>query len=420
MIGMRSDLVIVVIAHNEGEIADYTMKSLFVAVKSLKEEGITYEFLINIDNGSQETINYFKKYRNDRGIKINYTNYGDPGLARNYAARIARGKYIAMIDADDAVSENWFAEAISMLEKEDDLVLAHPEYEMRYTEQSLVSIDKRVDLKNNWEDQLALLLGNRWCSVVVGKKEIFAKNKYSQSVNGFGYEDYFFNCEVVFSGVRNRVIKNTSAFCLVKRRSVTSDTHRKSLVLPYCELFSFDDLRRRMDKYGLPVYDSDLKIEKVPKQIAQQAKDYYMINHSFVAAMKQLGAVELRVDGVYECIEIGVKFCRMIDGLKLKYLSGRMVIINNLVDYAESRGESWDIIVAMRHCDNVPKDNLIDFWSVFGAYPEWVKDELMTRILVQLEIKEIVLPPNDVFMGQWVEKHQAYIRGNSIMVTRMI
>ena len=50
---------IVITAHNEGLLAHKTILSVLSAFEGLKEEGISTEIIIHIDNGDKETKDYF-------------------------------------------------------------------------------------------------------------------------------------------------------------------------------------------------------------------------------------------------------------------------------------------------------------------------------------------------------------------------
>ena len=59
---MKPLLSIIVTAHHEGLIAHKTMRSIERAVSLLRDSDISYEIIISIDRGDEETIRYFSNY----------------------------------------------------------------------------------------------------------------------------------------------------------------------------------------------------------------------------------------------------------------------------------------------------------------------------------------------------------------------
>ena len=171
--GIEIDLSVAITAHNEGLVAHKTMRSVFRALEKLKEAGITYEVIVHIDFGSKETVEYFSRYRHDENIKIYENQYGDLGLSRNYVTTKARGKYIAFLDGDDLVSDNWYLEAIRLLESTKDEIVVHPEAVLTFGVEQPNVITLQSDSYNIEKDTLVLLGENRWCSVAVAKKTVF-------------------------------------------------------------------------------------------------------------------------------------------------------------------------------------------------------------------------------------------------------
>ena len=55
-------LSIIINAHHEGLVAHKTMKSVERAVKKIEEASISYEVIVSIDRGDDQTIDYFNNY----------------------------------------------------------------------------------------------------------------------------------------------------------------------------------------------------------------------------------------------------------------------------------------------------------------------------------------------------------------------
>ena len=65
-------LSIIITAHREGLVAHKTMKSVERAVKKIEEASISYEVIVSIDRGDDQTIDYFNNYT---GLPIHNLSY---------------------------------------------------------------------------------------------------------------------------------------------------------------------------------------------------------------------------------------------------------------------------------------------------------------------------------------------------------
>ena len=123
----RYDLTVAITAHNEGLVAHKTMRSILEATKKLEEKNISYEILIHIDNGDQETLDYFDTYKNSNNVLIFKNKFGDLGSSRNFLVQKASGEYISFLDADDLVSDNWLLVAYQTIKESPFEIVVHPE-----------------------------------------------------------------------------------------------------------------------------------------------------------------------------------------------------------------------------------------------------------------------------------------------------
>ena len=93
-------LSIIITAHREGLVAHKTMKSVERAVKKIEEASISYEVIVSIDRGDDQTIDYFNNYTG-LPIHIYQWDHGDLSSSRNSAIKKAHGQFVSFIDADD-------------------------------------------------------------------------------------------------------------------------------------------------------------------------------------------------------------------------------------------------------------------------------------------------------------------------------
>ena len=71
---------------------------------SLSDSDFRFELIVIDDNSDDESHQHFKLAMNEarfKGVVERVLELGGPGIARNLGTRIANGKYILFVDADD-------------------------------------------------------------------------------------------------------------------------------------------------------------------------------------------------------------------------------------------------------------------------------------------------------------------------------
>ena len=82
-------------------------KTITDCLRSLILQSYTDIEIIVVDDGSvDQTINMVKNFKKENIILIHQENRG-PGAARNHGIQIAKGEYIAFVDADDTVDADY-------------------------------------------------------------------------------------------------------------------------------------------------------------------------------------------------------------------------------------------------------------------------------------------------------------------------
>lgn len=98
-------------------------KYLNEAIDSILKQSFTdFEFIIINDGSQDDCFDIIKSYKDERIILINQENQG-MGESWNNGIKIARGKYIARMDADDISYENRFGIQYDYLEKNQNVVV---------------------------------------------------------------------------------------------------------------------------------------------------------------------------------------------------------------------------------------------------------------------------------------------------------
>ena len=249
------DLTLVLTAHSEGLLIHKTLLSVFRALEPLVKAGRTYEAIIHVDNGNDETLEYLRRYRDrkksyllsetekefKKHLRIFENSFGDLGLSRNFAIGQAHGKYVATLDLDDLISQNYLVRAVEILDKRtnEDLIL-HAECRLSFWERNAhTEIQKLTNSQNKSADARMLAVVNLWGSFAVAKREIFIKHPYRQAKNGIGFEDWGFNVDTINAGCRHETVPDTIYFYRRKDDSLLGKTAAESATIDYSPLFDF-------------------------------------------------------------------------------------------------------------------------------------------------------------------------------------
>ena len=210
------DITCIVTLHNEGYLAHRTLMSIFSAVDFAKyNDRINTEIIIITDNASSMTESYISQELT-RPVKVFHVNKKDPGLARNHGIEQARGDYVAILDGDDLISKNWLSEAYR-LASENEKYVVHPEYNVFFgSERRFLG---HMDQESISFDASRLLLENFWSALSFSRRQTYEtiKYEYAHVDDGFGYEDWHWNCEAIAAGFIHKVAKNTQHFIRLKR-----------------------------------------------------------------------------------------------------------------------------------------------------------------------------------------------------------
>lgn len=123
-------------------------KYLEQAIESvLKQKNVNFELLI-IDDGSKDNSReIIEKYRDNPIITIIYQQNKGLNITNNIALRIAKGKYIMRLDADDYLEEDALYLLSRELENDDELGLIFPDYYIVDTHGERIERHHRHDFK---------------------------------------------------------------------------------------------------------------------------------------------------------------------------------------------------------------------------------------------------------------------------------
>lgn len=147
-----------------------------------------YEIIIINDGSDIKYCQYLNKYNENPEIKIvNQSNHG-VSYSRNQGIKIARGKYIIFLDADDLISDTYFEQAEKIINKyEPDIIFGKLLY-ANYKEQQLNILTLKnctnTDINNIKNAEKQILNGE----ILFDKNDIIELKKCLLNINPRRYD----------------------------------------------------------------------------------------------------------------------------------------------------------------------------------------------------------------------------------------
>jgi glycosyltransferase involved in cell wall biosynthesis len=246
---MTKDISCVLALHAEGVIAHKTLKSITRATECAQQFGLSVEFVIVLDQATRETRHYLETSPIVGPVsKVITADFGDLGLTRNWGIENSDGEYVAILDGDDLISENWLLRA-HQLNRVDDRYIIHPEVSVVFDQKTLLMYhpdQRRLDF-----DEENIIVENYWTSLCFSRRETFLQIPYvgTPKSSGFGYEDWHWNCEVMARGFIHTVAPGTAHFIRAKEGGgLYVETLIRNALIPHSTLldsFGKRPLRKR-------------------------------------------------------------------------------------------------------------------------------------------------------------------------------
>ncbi len=209
------------------------------AIDSILNQSYTNFELIIFDDGSSDgTRKVIESYNDSRIVKVlSDKNYGVV-KARNEMIDRAKGKYIALMDADDIADPTRLETQIEVLEAGDCDICGSAQWVL---DEASSRIKKSKDKFTDADLRALLSVYCGLCnSTITGKAEIFKRFKYDTTI--LTSEDYFLWVQMAAAGFRfinlkdrlityRRYPAQTSAVHLEKFKLTTAEVQKKYLEL---------------------------------------------------------------------------------------------------------------------------------------------------------------------------------------------
>lgn len=218
------DLTLAVTAHNETAVAGPTFASAEAAVAEVRALGLTVELLIGMDTPTPECRTYMTQPALT-DWQVSEHAFRDQGKTRNALATQARGRWLAFLDADDLISENWLSAAITLLQTApaQERLIVHPELTWQFD--AAFSVYAAPGQDDALFSPHALAVANMYDALCLAPRQVWLDHPYPDRdiPAGYAFEDWQWAIETMAAGWQHVVARDTVIF---KRRRDASQTHQ--------------------------------------------------------------------------------------------------------------------------------------------------------------------------------------------------
>lgn len=239
---MKSPTIgVIVTFHREGILAHTSLRSYLLAKRVAAAEGIDVRFYLVADNADEETLRVIENHPELDGTEqLIRVTVGDSALARNAGIAVAASDFLCTLDGDDLISRRYFVEHLRAAEALDKSSILHPELVVSFGMYN--AFNWQVDQEGPYFNRESLLTVNPWISAAFARREVFERTPYAAcypTSTGFGYEDWYWNCETVAKGSLHRLAWGSAYFYRRKLSGSVNESSRcLNVVMPRTRLFS--------------------------------------------------------------------------------------------------------------------------------------------------------------------------------------
>ncbi|NYJ96340.1 glycosyltransferase [Pseudoclavibacter caeni] len=269
------DLAVIITVHAEGRLMTPTFRALARALATASADGVHAEVVIVedcADQATEETVSALLErgvlHKADR-VRVLPVRHGDLGLARNAGIAATDAAFIGVLDADNLPSRNWLTSAWQLLRSRHGPAIIHPE--------TIITFDGRREcwplMASGSEDfhPGALNWVNPWDAFCLASREVFERFPYPECrpQQGFGPEDWAWNCTTVAADVPHLVAEGTTLFYWARGGSLAS-AHGDSLLPRNALMTSTDVATSEIERLDALLAPAD-PAQNVPLTPARQA-----------------------------------------------------------------------------------------------------------------------------------------------------
>ena len=232
------DISLVLNVHNESGYLRRTLIALEKAAHYARARNIAIELIAVLDRPDAATIDWVRSYDFAAfdAHQICSVDNGSLGPSRNDGIRLARGDYIALCDADDLVSYNFYVEHYAVASANGRKTIVLPEY--CYLFGNYTHLYKL--LGTGTVSKLAFFGYHPYISRIFAHRSLFDLLQFCDLplTSGYAYEDWHLHCEAVASGCEFVSATGTIFYYRKRRNSLLRLADSVSTrVIPFTRLF---------------------------------------------------------------------------------------------------------------------------------------------------------------------------------------
>jgi glycosyltransferase involved in cell wall biosynthesis len=220
------NITALVTLHREGCMAQPSLRSLHQCAQFARDAGYSTEVLAVLDSADAETRRVAQTFASSHpGVTLVEVEVRDLSLARNAGAQAARGEMLATHDGDDLYSENWLAASAGELARRERSIL-HPELTVVFGEYTYYFWQFDQTDPKQYRPH-AMLRVNFWNACSFAARSTYLDHPYlvARVGEGYGYEDWHWNCETIASGFVHGVTPQTVRFERRKTSGSLNNAH---------------------------------------------------------------------------------------------------------------------------------------------------------------------------------------------------
>lgn len=228
----------IVNAHKEGLLLKPALDSVWACFEAARERGLTTELLVAMDRADALSVEIVSdSVARFPHVRVVPMNHGDVGHARNQAALLAEGEYVAFLDGDDLWGQTWLADAYAMASADERELVLHPEVNVYFGHDPHVFV--HIDAESKNFDAAALALVNYWTSLCFVRKEFLVENPYPETdlAAQIGYEDWAWNLKVMSAGAVHKCVPGTGHAIRMKQVSLVRQTSSAGCIAAPSDIF---------------------------------------------------------------------------------------------------------------------------------------------------------------------------------------
>lgn len=202
----------VINGHREGSLIYRSLKSARRTIDYTRACGLEVELIVVLDRPDEDTQQVVERELREDG-NLHIVDFGDTAKSRNHGVGVARGRYIAFLDGDDLWCRSWLVDAFLLCHNHSRETVIHPEFSVYFGNEHAHTLH-HVDMESSGFETEYFLRQNYWTALAFSARQTYLETPYRPSAlaNGFGFEDWTWNYDLIQRGVIHKIAPATSHY----------------------------------------------------------------------------------------------------------------------------------------------------------------------------------------------------------------